>query len=113
MKVAYVKVKDPILWTKAEDLMYDDDLDNLNPIVIRKAGIILREDEEQLIIGEIHTEEDNKKLNDWGVQFPRYRYLAIINKLDIIERKDFEVTNRGSESKKGWGTNPKSCGGEG
>ena len=93
MKLVYVKYVDPMLWTKPTEVLYEDDIESLELIVVRTAGILIKEDESKLILGEVHLEEDNQKLSNWEVVFPRYRYVAIVNKRDILLRQDFEIVD--------------------
>jgi len=91
MKVVYVKYIDPMLWTKPEDKLYDEDVDLLDLMVVREAGILVREDEKKIILAEVHIGEDNPSLVEWEIVFPFYRHVSVINKQDILHREDFEI----------------------
>lgn len=90
MKVVYVKYADPKPFTEdpAEKLPT-----HFHRIVFNVAGLLIREDEEILFIGERAVEGDNRKVAErYGKDmFPAYRNVVPIRKSDIIERKDIEV----------------------
>jgi len=94
MKVAYLKVVDPIAWTKPDAEFYEEDVPFLVLHYIRVAGLIIYEDANLIIIGEITCAEDNPKLDEFGIKFPRYRYVEVVNKKDIVDRQDFEVEEK-------------------
>lgn len=62
-------------------------------IVFSAAGILIREDDELLVIGETASGEDNAKMAErYGKDmFPAYRNVTPIRKSDIISRKDIEI----------------------
>ncbi len=62
-------------------------------IVFQTAGLLIREDDELVFIGEKAAEDDNTKLAErYGRDmFPAYRNVLPIRKSDIIERRDLEV----------------------
>ena len=91
MKVVYVKYVDPMLWTKPDDNLYEEDIDLLDLMVVREAGILIREDDKKIVLAEVHASEDNPSLVEWKIIFPFYRHASIINKKDILYRKDFEI----------------------
>ena len=91
MKVVFLKVIDPIIWPDPEKVFYEEDLEKVRNMVLRHSGILIREDDELIIIGEVQSSEDNPELDDWGVEFPRYRHLTLIHKSQVIYRKDFEI----------------------
>lgn len=91
MKIVFIKYRDPIIWFKPNERYYDSDVDYFELVVDRVAGILIKEDESKIVLGEVSLEEDNPKASEWGVQYPSYRYVIIIDKNNIIERKDFEV----------------------
>ena len=87
MKILYVKYRDPMLFNKPTENIYEEDLDQFEPMVCRDAGILIRETEDNIILGETHTKEDNPALAEWGVVLPYYRCVRVIHKTQIIERK--------------------------
>ena len=91
MKIVYLKYIDPMLWTRPEDKIYEADLEHLKLMVVRDAGILIKEDENTIILGEVHLAQDNKELADWDIEFPCYRHVSVVNKADIIHRQDWEV----------------------
>ena len=97
MKVIYIKYRDPMLFNKPTENIYEEDLDQFVPMICRDAGILLRETENNIFLGESHTEEDNQLLADWGVVLPYYRCVRVISKSQIIERKEFDLKNGGQE----------------
>ncbi len=91
MKILYVKYRDPMLFNRPNDNIYPEDLDQIVPAIIRDAGILIKEDEERILLGETHVAEDNPELHEWGIRHPYYRNVRVIHKSQIIERREFEV----------------------
>ncbi len=91
MKILYVKYRDPMLFNRPNDNIYPEDLDQIVPAIIRDAGILIKEDEERILLGETHIAEDNPELDEWGVRHPHYRNVRVIHKSQIIERREFAV----------------------
>lgn len=92
MKLVYLKVIDPIAWQKPDARFFIDDIEYFVLNVLRTSGLLIHEDEEKIVLGEITLACDNPKLDEFGVKFPSYRDVQIINKKNIRERQDFEVT---------------------
>lgn len=65
--------------------------------VFRTAGMVIREDNEFLVMGEVCTKEDNEQaaVNFGSDMFPAYRSVVPIRKEDIVERRDFELEESG------------------
>jgi len=91
LKIVYVKYVDPMGWHKPDMKFYEEDLEYAVLHVQRVAGILIKEDEEKIVLGEVSLAEDNPKLAEFGVEYPHYRYICIIAKTNIIERKEFEI----------------------
>ena len=94
MKIIYVKYRDPISWFKPNERYYDSDVDNFRLVVLRVAGALIREDKEKLILGELSLAVDNPVADEWGVMFPSYRYVIVIDKVNIIDRQEFEIREK-------------------
>jgi len=94
MKILYIKYRDPMLFNKPTDNIYDEDLDQLKPAIIRDAGILIKEDDERILLGEVHVAEDNPELDEWGIRHPYYRNVRVIHKSQVIERREFQLINR-------------------
>jgi len=94
MIIAFIKYQDPMLFNKPTDNIYDEDLDQLKPAIIRDAGILIKEDDERILLGETHVAEDNPELDEWGVRHPYYRNVRVIHKSQVIEREEFHLINR-------------------
>lgn len=62
-------------------------------ITFRVAGLIIREDEEFLLLGESAVLQDNPSVGDRVGKdlFPSYRNVLPVRKKDIIERIDFDI----------------------
>ncbi len=90
MKVVYIKYSDPRPFKEdpAERLPT-----HFHRIVFNVAGLLIREDDELIFLGERAVEEDNSKVAErYGRDmFPAYRNVLPIRKSDIIERRDVEV----------------------
>lgn len=80
-----------MLFNKPNDNVYPEDLDQIVPAIIRDAGILIKEDEERILLGETHEADDNPELDEWGVRHPYYRNVRVIHKSQILERKEFEI----------------------
>lgn len=91
MKIVYVKIKDPVAWERPDAQFYEEDIKHFTCNIMRNAGILIYENEEMLVLGEISIAEDNPKLDDLGLKFPRYRDVMIIAKENILDRQDFEL----------------------
>ena len=91
MKIVYLKYKDPMIWHNPQARFYEEDLKSMSSVTCRIAGILIKEDDEKIILGEATIEEDNIKLLEGGIEFPYYRDIAIITKTSIVERKDFKI----------------------
>lgn len=98
MKILYVKYRDPMLFNRPNENIYEEDLDQILPGIIRDAGILIKEDNERVWLGEAHVAEDNPELEDWGVRHPHYRNVRVIHKSQIIEREEFQLINRKTET---------------
>ena len=92
MKILYVKYRDPMLFNRPNENIYDEDLDKFKPALIRDAGILLKEDDERIWFGETHVAEDNPELDEWGIRHPYYRNVRVIHKSQVIERREFQVS---------------------
>ena len=92
MKLVYVKIRDPIQWYGEQpDRFYEEDLEKITPATIRVAGLLVKETDEYIIIGEMNLEEDNPTLAKLGLKYPYYRNIVLILKTNIPERKEYEV----------------------
>ena len=91
MIIVFIKYQDPMLFNKPTENIYDEDLDQFVPMIARDAGILIRETEDTIILGESHVSEDNPVLDEWGVTFPYYRCVRVIAKSQIIHREDFQI----------------------
>ena len=91
MKVVYLKYRDPMLFNRPTENVYPEDLESILPAIIRDAGIIIKETEDNIYLGESHVAEDNQELNDWGLRHPYYRNVRVIHKSSIIFRIDFKT----------------------
>lgn len=94
MKIIYVKFRDPVAWFKPAERWHEEDLEFFDNATIRVAGILLNEDDNKVVIGEITLAKDNKKSEEWGVKYPSYRYVMIIAKSSIVDRQDFEIKEK-------------------
>jgi len=100
MIIAFIKYQDPMLFNKPTENIYEEDLDQFVPMIARDAGIVIRETDDTIILGEAHVSEDNQVLDEWGVTFPYYRCVRVIAKSQIIERLDFNIKDLRSEDTK-------------
>lgn len=94
MKVVFIKYRDPMLFNRPNDNVYPEDLESILPAIIRDAGIIIKETEENIWLGEAHVAEDNTELDDWGLRHPHYRNVRVIHKSQIIERMEWIVEEK-------------------
>ena len=94
MIIVFVKYRDPMLFNRPNENVYPEDLDFIVPAIIRDAGILIKEDEENIHLGEAHVAEDNLELHDWGIRHPYYRNVRVIAKSQIIERTEFKLNER-------------------
>jgi len=92
MKILYVKYRDPMLFNRPNENIYDEDLDYFKPALIRDAGILIKEDDERILLGEVHMAEDNPSLDEWGIRHPYYRNVRVIHKSQVIERREFNIS---------------------
>ena len=90
VKIVYVKVKDPIIWRRPDMEFFETDKESFALETSRYAGLLIHEDDEIIVLGEITVAEDNPKTADIYT-FPNYRGIAIIAKCCIVERQDFPV----------------------
>ena len=91
MKILYVKYRDPMLFNRPTENVYDEDLPQILPAIIRDAGILLLENEHNIWLGEAHLSVDNPELDVWGLRHPYYRNVRVIAKSQIVERQEFDV----------------------
>ena len=91
MKVVYVSVEDPVAWRSPTATFSKEDIEFLVCNVVRHAGLLIDENDERIIIGEIQTGKDNPKLTEFGLDYPVYRAITIIGKKHIVDRQDFEI----------------------
>ena len=87
IRVVYVRYRDPT------PLEFPDRPERLPGPVFHAAGILLREDDEFLALGEVAWSEENEALAvKYGRDlFPAYRNVLTIPKATIQERQDFLV----------------------
>jgi hypothetical protein len=64
--------------------------------VFRAGGVVVREDDDVLFLGEEAVRDDNGAIAErfGSDMFPAYRNIVPIRKEDIIERIDFEIPVR-------------------
>jgi hypothetical protein len=88
-KITYVKYRDAAPFTHAAGSEVR--------MVFRTAGMVIKEDNEFLVMGEVCTKEDNEQaaVNFGSDMFPAYRSVLPIRKEDIVERRDFELKESG------------------
>lgn len=87
VRVVYVRYRDP------NPLEFPDRPERLPGPIFHAAGVLLREDDEFLALGEIAFAGENPPLvQRYGVDlFPAYRNILTIPKATIVERRDFVV----------------------
>jgi hypothetical protein len=85
VRVVYVRYRDP------NPLEFPDRPDRLAGPIFHAAGVLLREDDEFLALGEVAFAEENPPLvQRYGADlFPAYRNVLTIPKAVIVERRDF------------------------
>jgi hypothetical protein len=91
MKIVYVKIEDPIAWREPTSVFYEEDKDTFVCNVVRYTGILIDENDKRIVLGEVEISQDNPKLHEFGIKFPRYRGITIIAKKMILDRQDFEI----------------------
>ena len=91
MKIVFVKYRDPMLFNRPTENVYEEDLPQILPAIVRDAGILILEDADNVWLGEAHLAEDNKELDDWGLRHPYYRNVRVIHKTQIMERTEFTL----------------------
>lgn len=91
MKIVYVKMIDPIGWKEPDHVFHEEDREFMKCNVVRVAGILIAETETELVLGEVGVVRDNPELDEYGVIYPRYRYVEIVAKCSILDRQDFEI----------------------
>ena len=89
MKIVFVKYRDPMLFNRPTENVYPEDLEQIIPAIIRDAGILIKEDDDNVWLGEAHLAEDNPELDEWGLRHPYYRNVRVIHKSQIIERQEW------------------------
>jgi hypothetical protein len=84
VRVVYVRYRDP------NPLEFPDRPERLPGPIFRAAGVLLREDDEFLALGEIAFAEENPELmSRYGADlFPAYRNILTIPKASIVERRE-------------------------
>jgi len=87
VRVVYVRYRDP------NPLEFPDRPERLPGPIFHAAGVVLREDDEFLALGEIAFAEENPPMvQRYGADlFPAYRNVLTIPKVTIVERHDFVV----------------------
>lgn len=87
IRVVYICYRDP------NPLEFPDRPERMPGPTFHAAGVVLREDDEFLALGEIAFAEENAPLvGRYGVDlFPAYRNVLTIPKAAIVERRDLVV----------------------
>jgi hypothetical protein len=87
VRVVYVRYRDP------NPLEFPDRPERLPGPIFHAAGVLLREDDEFLALGEVAFAEENPPMvQRYGVDlFPAYRNVLTIPKSTIVERRDVVV----------------------
>jgi hypothetical protein len=87
VRVVYVRYRDP------NPLEFPDRPERLPGPIFHAAGVLLREDDEFLALGEVAFAEENPPMvQRYGVDlFPAYRNILTIPKAVIVERRDVIV----------------------
>ncbi len=90
LKIVYVRYSDPMPFSEDPGKRLDS---RFHRMIFSAAGLLIREDEETLFLGERAVIEDNGKVAErYGRDmFPAYRNILPIRKEDILERKDVEI----------------------
>lgn len=94
MQVTFVKIRDPIAWRTPDLDIYDEELRLCVPVVVCHAGVLITEDENRLVIGEVVDAKDNPEQDEIGMKLPKYRAVTIIAKESIMYRQDWTVTEK-------------------
>ncbi len=94
VRVTYIRYRDP------NALEFPERATRLTGPVFHAAGVLLREDERFLALGEVAFGEENIPLaGRYGADmFPAYRNVLTVPKESVLERRDFriEVPSRSS-----------------
>lgn len=87
LRVAYVRYRDPT------PLEFPDRPERMAGPIFHAAGVVLREDDEFLALGEVALAAENPDLaRRYGADlFPAYRNVLTVPKAAIVERRDLEV----------------------
>lgn len=87
VRVVYLRYRDP------NPLEFPDRPERLPGPIFHTAGVLLREDDEFLALGEIAFAEENPPMvQRYGVDlFPAYRNVLTVPKATIVERRDIIV----------------------
>jgi hypothetical protein len=87
VRVVYIRYRDP------NPLEFPDRPERLPGPVFHAAGVLLREDDEFLALGEVAFAEENPPMvQRYGVDlFPAYRNVLTVPKATIVERRDLLV----------------------
>ncbi|HLY77572.1 MAG TPA: hypothetical protein VKT21_06770 [Thermoplasmata archaeon] len=87
VRVVYVRYRDP------HPLEFPDRPERLPGPIFHAAGVLLREDDTFLALGEVAFAEENPPLaRRYGVDlFPAYRNILTIPKTALVERRDVVV----------------------
>jgi hypothetical protein len=95
VRVVYLRYRDP------NPLEFPDRPERLPGPVFHAAGVLLREDDEYLALGEVAFSEENPPLAQrYGADlFPAYRNVLTVPKTAIVERRDVLVTTGPSSGK--------------
>lgn len=88
--VVYVKYRDPA------PLEFPGIAGIMPGPVFHAAGVMLREDEEYLALGELALAEENRPyITRFGADmFPAYRHVLTIPKAAILERRTFQLSGK-------------------
>ncbi|MEM3670588.1 MAG: hypothetical protein QW767_02465 [Thermoprotei archaeon] len=93
MRLAYVRYADPKPFTErpGEQLTLES-----HRVVFQAAGIVIKEDGEYLVLGEVADIGDNRSLAEkYGADmFPSYRNVVPIRKVDILELREVELEEK-------------------
>ncbi len=87
VRVVYLRYRDPT------PLEFPDRPERLSGPVFHAAGVLLREDDRFLALGEIAFRDENRPLvGRYGSDlFPAYRNVLTVPKDSILERRDFSI----------------------
>ena len=95
MKLVFIQFRDPCLWSTPTVVYYEEDLERFKPLIISTGGILLRETDSILILGTVTRGEDNRSVEELGMDCPQYRDIGVYEKSQIVFRKDFEIKLEG------------------